>query len=379
MNFIKNSILLSAFLLLMAQEVSSAEAKRSNDDESISKSSFGEVKVSKRKIDISIPVDSIPFDPTRTQLYSRNELYGEAFGVMDKTPLPYEQTKDSDIYTNFVKNYPTPVELALSQRLHDHAITTALDLYLSKFDERKIVGIMGGHSVAKRDTEHFTNTAKLAYRLANEGYIIITGGGPGAMEAAHLGTWFRGRPLSDLEAAIAILREVPEFEDNPESKTRWLSKAHEVIAKYPRLLKDDAYPDVGIPTWFYGHEPSAPFASYIAKYFQNSVREEGILTLARGGIVYAPGSAGTIQEIFQDAGQNYYAKSSNPRNKFASPMIFFGQNYWQNTRVNVPANYRTVGTDVYKTLKDLARPYEKLVQITDDIDKVVEYLKDFYK
>lgn len=61
----------------------------------------------------------------------------------------------------------------------------------------------------------------------------------------------------------------------------------------------------------------------IAKYFDNSIREDGILSIARGGIIYTPGSAGTLQEIFQEAVQNHYLTFG-----YASPMIFMGRDFW---------------------------------------------------
>ena len=80
--------------------------------------------------------------------------------------------------------------------------------------------------------------------------------------------------------------------------------------RLPRRSKTDGgcrqqtkYVSLGIPTWLYGHEPSTPFATHIAKYFVNSVREDTILTVAYGGIIFTPGSAGTLQEIFQEAVQ----------------------------------------------------------------------------
>ena len=75
---------------------------------------------------------------------------------------------------------------------------------------------------------------------------------------------------------------------------------------------------LAIPTWFYGHEPPTPFATYIAKYFSNPLREDGLLSIAVDGVVYAPGSAGTVQEIFQDAAQNVYRVVAD---RF-SPMAF---------------------------------------------------------
>ena len=55
-----------------------------------------------------------------------------------------------------------------------------------------------------------------------------------------------------------------------------------------------------------GHEPPTPFATHLAKYFSNSLREDGLLAIAVDGIVFGPGEAGTLQEVFQDACQNYY-------------------------------------------------------------------------
>jgi predicted Rossmann-fold nucleotide-binding protein len=82
---------------------------------------------------------------------------------------------------------------------------------------------------------------------------------------------------------------------------------------------------VGIPTWLYGHEPATPFATEHAKYFENSIREEGLLTLAIYGAIYAPGSSGTLQEIFEDANQNYYV----PPDEGLSPMVFLDMDgYW---------------------------------------------------
>jgi hypothetical protein len=76
---------------------------------------------------------------------------------------------------------------------------------------------------------------------------------------------------------------------------------------------------VGIPTWYYGNEPPNLFASHTGKYFFNSVREDGLVSIASGGIVFGPGNAGTVQEIFQDAPLNYY------REVHARPAPWF---YW---------------------------------------------------
>ena len=104
------------------------------------------------------------------------------------------------------------------------------------------------------------------------------------------------------------------------------------------------------------------FPTAIAKYFANSEREDGLLTIATHGVVFAPGSAGTIQEIFQDAAQNHYRTTG-----FASPMIFLGTRYWQHTK------------PVYPLLQQLAaaRTIATLLCITDGVGEAVERIKAF--
>ena len=52
------------------------------------------------------------------------------------------------------------------------------------------------------------------------------------------------------------------------------------------------------------------FATSIAKYFSNALREDVLLSRARGGIIYLPGAAGTVQEIFQAVTPNYYGDAA---------------------------------------------------------------------
>ena len=112
---------------------------------------------------------------------------------------------------------------------------------------------------------------------------------------------------------------------------------------------------LGIPTWHYGHEPPNPFATDVAKYFKNAIREDILLHLCTGGIVFLPGAGGTVQEIFQDACENYYADASS-----LAPMVLVGRDYWTE---EVPA---------WPLLRSLAdgRAMEKVVHLVDDLDEV---------
>ena len=242
----------------------------------------------------------------------------------------------------------------LSRALHDHFITHQLYKMLDLYDEKDVIGVMGGHA-KRRDDPQYRQIVFLSKRLTEMGKLMVTGGGPGAMEAAHLGAWMAGRSEADVEEAITMLIPSPTYKDEG-----WLRSSFEVMERFP--LKTD-YRSLALPTYYYGHEPTTPFATDIAKYFDNSVREDGVVTIAKGGIIYTPGSAGTMQEIFQDAGQNHYESEG-----YASPMIFMGKDYFTNV---MPA---------YTFLKDLSDRglYKNMIlTISDDNDEIIEAIVRF--
>ncbi|MEO0560368.1 MAG: hypothetical protein AAF170_19545, partial [Bacteroidota bacterium] len=242
------------------------------------------------------------FDIHRSALYTVEELF-DGFDL-DKT---YADTYDAAVYTQYVTQGKTArrIDISLARRLHDHSITEALEDVIR---DQRVVAIMGGHGMERGDL-FYREVALLSRTLTQKGFLMVSGGGPGAMEATHLGATFATRDVSDLDKAIAMLSPRPsdgtpgqEYND-PD----WLHRAWRVREQLPlRAGDEEACRSVGIPTWLYGHEPPAPFATHIAKYFANSVREDGLLAIAKHGVIFAPGSAGTTQEIFQDAAQNHY-------------------------------------------------------------------------
>ena len=136
------------------------------------------------------------------------------------------------------------------------------------------------------------------------------------MEAANLGAYLSGLPDADFASALQSLAAVPGFRP---SVTAWARAAAAVVGHHP-----SGTTSLGIPTWFYGHEPPNLFATHIAKYFANSVREAILLELCNGGIVFLPGSAGTVQEIFQDACENFYGAPET-----VTPMVLVGRDHWE--------------------------------------------------
>jgi predicted Rossmann-fold nucleotide-binding protein len=135
------------------------------------------------------------------------------------------------------------------------------------------------------------------------------------MEAANLGAYLSRHPPRALGEAIELLATAPRFRP---SVTNWARAAFAVRARWP-----DGAANLGIPTWFYGHEPPNAFASGIAKYFQNALREDQLLRVCDAGIVFLPGAAGTVQEIFQDACENYYATADA-----VARMVLVGVRHW---------------------------------------------------
>lgn len=275
-----------------------------------------------------------PLDVVRTHLYTAGELYD--------TPR-YADSLDARVYA-WARMPRTPAA-ALSGALHDHAVDQALEAWVAdvRAEGRRIVGVMGGHGL-DRGTDAYADAARLGALLGVRD-VVATGGGPGAMEAANLGCRLAARGDGVLEEALAMLAPVASFRPSVDD---WVAGARAVLERWP--APDAA--TLGIPTWHYGHEPPNLFASAIAKYLRNAIREAILLEMCDGGIVFLPGAAGTVQEVFQDACENYYATDDA-----VAPMVLVGRRYWTE---DVPA---------WPLLEALARdrPMAREVHLVDDV------------
>jgi predicted Rossmann-fold nucleotide-binding protein len=282
-------------------------------------------------------IADVPVDAYRGTLYSPRELYDAATypASLDARAYGWAQEHDDQ-------------DALLARTLHDHAIDVALANWLAE-RRRPRVGLMGGHALARGEPA-YAEAAHLGWRLGST-HVVATGGGPGAMEAANLGAYLADRPMETLDEAVARLAAVPSFRP---SVGAWAEAAFEVLDGCP-----DGAESLGIPTWHYGHEPPNVFATAIAKYFRNAPREAILLQVCDAGIVFLPGAGGTVQEIFQDACENYYADESS-----VAPMVLVGSTYW--TR-EVPA---------WPLLTALARGrvMEPLLHLVDTAEEAAQLL-----
>lgn len=287
-----------------------------------------------------------PFDPYHAGLYTPDEL----MSMPDNT---YESSLDSRIYSHYLETKDGSMQNFFIRWIHDYCVQIALDKFLSPHpgEHRKVVGIMGGHSRWRTNPEYH-DIAVIARSLTRKGYCVASGGGPGAMEAANLGAWLAPYPDSALDEALEILSEAPQF-----TSPGYLQQAWKVKRLFPSGSES-----LSVPTWFYGHEPTNIFASSIAKFFNNSIREDGLLSIANYGIIYTPGKAGTVQEIFMDATQNHYGVF-----KYVSPMIFYGKKFF------------TQESGIIHVLKWLSSgcQYADMITVTDEISEVVQAVMNY--
>jgi predicted Rossmann-fold nucleotide-binding protein len=313
----------------------------------------------------------LQFNPFRSTLYSSDELFA---GFVESRPRSFGRTLDFRIYRQYVRAggfAPTDYFTALMEAVHDNAIREATQSYLKGASTRAAVAFMGGHDL-ERGHPIYERVALLAWELARRGYLPVSGGGPGAMEATHLGALHQNAERADLVRALGELARAPKLPAGlqgivaRDGRINWplVGKAHSWLLPALRIRGRISSPgeSLAIPTWLYGQEPTTVLATQVAKYFQNSVREDRLLAVATHGVIYVEGRAGTVQEIFQDAAQNYYRVQGD-----FSPMVFYGRSQWER-RLPVVA-----------LLRKLLAPddYRRFVLVTDKTEAIVEFLGRF--
>ncbi|QGF24158.1 TIGR00730 family Rossman fold protein [Raineyella fluvialis] len=161
------------------------------------------------------------------------------------------------------------------------------------------------------DSEHYAAGIELGRKLAMAGFAVVTGGGPGAMEAANRGAAEAGG------VSVGLGIELP----------------------YENTFND--WVNLGI---------------YFRYFF---VRKVMFLKYACG-VVALPGGVGTMDELFETVTLVQTGKLTS------FPIIMYGCDYWQGVRQWMERSMVPAG---YVSPDDLA-----LVRATDDLDEIVELM-----
>src|SRR4051795_5712706 len=284
-----------------------------------------------------------PYDVRPERLYIRDDLMAGWHRGAD-----HSKTLDGRIYA-YVREHggrAPDIDEGLAQRTHDHFVDVALAAFLMR-TARPVVGIMGGSRTVAADP-NYRRVVRLTAELTRRGDLIVGGGGVGIMEAANLGAYLAERSDADRDAAVDALAAAPPWSVDPAG---YMGVADDIRERFAPGSES-----LAIPAWVNAGEPISQFASHIAKYFSNSIREDGMLAVATAGIVFAPGGAGTMQEIFQDAAQNAY------RTFGRSPMTFLDTEHY------------CAATGLYPALQRQAERlgFADLLSIGDEPEQVLE-------
>jgi predicted Rossmann-fold nucleotide-binding protein len=314
---------------------------------------------------------NLPFSPIRTSLYSPQELMA---GLDGNDYRSFARTPDFECFAYYVRHGRSAPKDPLSsifESIHDNSITQATLAFLKR--QKRVAAVMGGHD-EERDSETYAAVARMARALSRKGFLMTSGGGPGAMEATHLGALLQHEPDAALDQA---LKSFKGREALPAEAANVITPTGKVDDKIVCELHDWIMPafalgaavkrpgdSLAVPTWYYGHEPTTPLATDIGKYFQNSLREDGLITIAAHGIIFAQGKAGTLQEIFQDAVRNYYLAPAIP----FSPMVFYDKEYWTQT---LPAAGLL---EKLFTRNKRGPDYKKNVLVTSDEQEAIDFI-----
>lgn len=166
--------------------------------------------------------------------------------------------------------------------------------------------------------KYYELTVEIAKRLAEEGFGIITGGGPGIMEAANKGANMAGG------VSVGLNIDLPfEQHSNP----------------------------------FIDREKSLDFDYFFVR--------KVMFTKYSQGFIMMPGGWGTMDEFFE------VATLIQTRKFTQTPMICMGSKYWNGL-------FDWMRTVMLETESNISPGDLEMIKIFDTVDEVVAYLSEFY-
>ena len=176
-----------------------------------------------------------------------------------------------------------------------------------------------GSARTKPNQKYYKMTVKLAKKLAEEGFGVITGGGPGIMEAGNKGAK-KGKGDS-----VGLNIDIPfEQHENP-----WIDNDKNIMFRYFFIRK-----------------------VMFVKYAQ--------------AFVAMPGGFGTLDELFEvlTLVQTTMVKEV--------PIILVGTEFWSGM-------VDWIKGTMLKDFGNISAKDLDLIPITDDLDEVVKIINDFYE
>ena len=175
-----------------------------------------------------------------------------------------------------------------------------------------------GSARTKPDSPHYQTAVKIAQRLTDAGFGVITGGGPGIMEAANKGASLQGGVSVDLNIDLPF-----EQSHNP-----YIDADKNLNHRYFFVRK-----------------------VMFVKYAQ--------------GFVVLPGGFGTLDEAFEVL-TLMQTKKITP-----VPVILVGTSFWSGLKAWIKEVMLEQENNIHPADLDL-------IPIMDDPDEVVKYINDFY-
>jgi len=174
-----------------------------------------------------------------------------------------------------------------------------------------------GSARTKPGTKYYELAVEVAGRLVEEGYGVITGGGPGIMEAGNKGAYLKGGTSVGLNIALPF-----EQHDNP----------------------------------YIGRNMSLDFRFFF-------VRKVMFVKYAQAFVVL-PGGFGTLDELFEVITLIQTRKISQV------PVILMGASYWTGMKEWITSTMLGEGNINEEDLD--------LLHITNDVEEVIGIINDFY-
>ena len=176
-----------------------------------------------------------------------------------------------------------------------------------------------GSARTQQDNKYYQLTVDLAEKLAEEGYGVITGGGPGIMEAGNKGAFNKGG------RSVGLNIDLPhEQYNNP-------------YIEVDKIINFN---------YFFVRKVS------FVKYAQ--------------GFVYMPGGFGTMDELFE------VLTLLQTRKIERVPIVLMGKSFWKGMLAQVEEELLNVHSNINKEDLDL-------FLLTYDIDEAVTYINSFYE